>query len=136
MESEPKTPWYRNGGFVAGAVVTGLMAIGLIGAVAEPSVAPSSARPAAAAAAVAAPSQSDSRYVPVSERVHTQPATETVPLPNDSYYTNVDGEQVHSPAYAPSEPRGASARCRDGTYSFSRNRRGTCSHHGGVEEWL
>lgn len=33
-------------------------------------------------------------------------------------------------------PSGASARCRDGTYSYSRNRRGTCSHHGGVREWL
>jgi hypothetical protein len=33
-------------------------------------------------------------------------------------------------------PSGASARCRDGTYSYSRNRRGTCSHHGGVAQWL
>ena len=33
-------------------------------------------------------------------------------------------------------PAGASARCRDGTYSFSAHRRGTCSHHGGVAQWL
>ncbi|WP_431636442.1 DUF3761 domain-containing protein [Dyella sp. KULCS107] len=33
-------------------------------------------------------------------------------------------------------PAGASAQCRDGTYSFSRSRRGTCSHHGGVARWL
>jgi hypothetical protein len=33
-------------------------------------------------------------------------------------------------------PSGASARCRDGTYSYSQNRRGTCSHHGGVAEWF
>jgi len=33
-------------------------------------------------------------------------------------------------------PAGASAICRDGTYSFSQNRRGTCSHHGGVARWL
>ncbi len=26
--------------------------------------------------------------------------------------------------------------CKDGTYSYSKNRRGTCSHHGGVEKWL
>lgn len=31
---------------------------------------------------------------------------------------------------------GATARCRDGTYSYSRSRRGTCSHHGGVAAWL
>lgn len=33
-------------------------------------------------------------------------------------------------------PAGATALCRDGTYSFSQHRRGTCSHHGGVEKWL
>lgn len=33
-------------------------------------------------------------------------------------------------------PSGATARCRDGTYSFSQSRRGTCSRHGGVASWL
>src|SRR6516165_9521717 len=33
-------------------------------------------------------------------------------------------------------PPGATALCRDGTYSFSRHRSGTCSHHGGVARWL
>jgi len=33
-------------------------------------------------------------------------------------------------------PPGATARCRDGTYSFSTHRSGTCSHHGGVAAWL
>ncbi len=56
-------------------------------------------------------------------------------LSNDNYYINSKGNKVHSPAYAPSKPAGASARCRDGTYSFSQSRRGTCSHHGGVAEW-
>lgn len=35
-----------------------------------------------------------------------------------------------------SVPSGATARCRDGTYSFSKHRSGTCSHHGGVATWL
>jgi len=35
-----------------------------------------------------------------------------------------------------SAPQGATARCRDGSYSFSQPRRGTCSHHGEVAEWL
>jgi hypothetical protein len=26
--------------------------------------------------------------------------------------------------------------CTDGTYSYSQTRSGTCSHHGGVKEWL
>ena len=39
-------------------------------------------------------------------------------------------------AFAGSAPAGATARCRDGTYSFSQHRSGTCSHHGGVAVWL
>jgi Protein of unknown function (DUF3761) len=35
-----------------------------------------------------------------------------------------------------SPPPGATARCRDGTYSFSKHHSGTCSHHGGVAAWL
>jgi hypothetical protein len=33
-------------------------------------------------------------------------------------------------------PPGATARCLDGTYSFSQTHSGTCSHHGGVAQWL
>jgi hypothetical protein len=51
-------------------------------------------------------------------------------------YINVDGERVPSPIHSKSVPAGASAKCGDGTYSFSRHRRGTCSHHGGVSQWL
>jgi hypothetical protein len=31
---------------------------------------------------------------------------------------------------------GVTAICNDGTYSYSQNSRGTCSHHGGVKEWI
>jgi Protein of unknown function (DUF3761) len=33
-------------------------------------------------------------------------------------------------------PPGATARCNDGTYSFSATHSGTCSYHGGVAAWL
>jgi uncharacterized protein YraI len=52
------------------------------------------------------------------------------------YYTNSKGTKVQSPTYYRNQPAGATAECRDGTYSFSRNRRGTCSHHGGVKRWM
>jgi len=52
------------------------------------------------------------------------------------YYYNSQGEKVCSPSYSNSPPAGASAVCGDGTYSFSQSRRGTCSHHGGVSQWL
>lgn len=57
-------------------------------------------------------------------------------LSNDNYYINTYGNEVHSPAYSNTVPAGASAQCMDGTYSFSQSRRGTCSHHGGVAQWL
>jgi Protein of unknown function (DUF3761) len=39
-------------------------------------------------------------------------------------------------AASASPPAGASAVCRDGTYSYSQHHSGTCSHHGGVAKWL
>jgi uncharacterized protein YgiM (DUF1202 family) len=52
------------------------------------------------------------------------------------HYTNSRGNRVQSPTRYESAPAGATALCRDGTYSFSQSRRGTCSHHGGVAKWL
>lgn len=53
-------------------------------------------------------------------------------------YLNSKGESVHAPAHSASgaAPDGATAKCRDGEYSFSHSRSGTCSRHGGVGEWL
>ena len=52
------------------------------------------------------------------------------------HYTNSEGERVQSPTSYNAAPAGATALCRDGTYSFSQHHRGTCSHHGGVARWL
>jgi Protein of unknown function (DUF3761) len=74
-----------------------------------------------------------------------QPSTTSrqVPLRSTSigpstgrHYTNVNGHRVHSPMAAPSALVEATAKCNDGTYSFSQHARGTCSHHGGVSTWL
>lgn len=51
-------------------------------------------------------------------------------------YINVDGVRVPSPVFSETKPPGATARCRDGSYSFSQHRRGTCSGHRGVAEWF
>src|SRR5215472_5453925 len=50
------------------------------------------------------------------------------------YYRNSTGVCVHRPVKTQnsSVPAGATAQCRDGSYSFSQHRSGTCSHHGGV----
>ncbi|WP_243727431.1 DUF3761 domain-containing protein [Actinocrispum wychmicini] len=51
-------------------------------------------------------------------------------------YRNVDGVCVNRPVAAPGAPAGATAQCKDGTYSFSQHHSGTCSGHGGVARWL
>lgn len=59
-------------------------------------------------------------------------------LSNNNTYVNTSGTTVHSPADSTdgSVPAGATAQCVDGTYSFSQTHSGTCSHHGGVANWL
>ena len=78
----------------------------------------------------------------ISETVTIQPTPKivligtkvSIPSTNSGNgYINVDGNYVPSPS---NNPAGATARCRDGTYSYSQHRSGTCSHHGGVAEWL
>jgi uncharacterized membrane protein YgcG len=49
------------------------------------------------------------------------------------YYRNSSGRCVRRPGR---DPAGATARCRDGTYSDSQHASGTCSHHGGVARWI
>lgn len=63
-------------------------------------------------------------------------AASAAPAPHlveDGHYRNVDGAVRHSPAHTDTGamPAGASARCRDGSFSFSAHRRGTC-----VLRWL
>ena len=72
-----------------------------------PAAAPAAAAPAAAATASTTAAK-------------TSTATKSVPAATAS---NTD-------------PTGASAKCKDGTYSKSQHRSGTCSSHGGVAEWL
>ena len=62
------------------------------------------------------------------------------PVSNDPATTNSNsGSSPKTSAPVVSEtgaPSGATAKCKDGTYSFSKTRSGTCSRHGGVLEWL
>jgi hypothetical protein len=68
----------------------------------------------------------------------TQARPDESQLVEHKTYTNRTGESVHSPAHTVdgAPPPGATAHCRDGSFSFSQSRRGTCSHHGGVSNWL
>ena len=70
--------------------------------------------------------------------VHPWAAFDEEQLLSHRHYTTKNGRSVHSPSKTKGNvaPAGASAKCRDGTWSFSHSRRGTCSHHGGVGNWL
>ncbi|GAA1397586.1 hypothetical protein GCM10009613_50500 [Pseudonocardia kongjuensis] len=65
------------------------------------------------------------------------PAPAAAPACNSSsHYVNSDGNCVQRPTQAASAPPGATAKCKNGSYSFSQNRSGTCSGNGGVAQWL
>lgn len=136
MDKAPKTPWYQIGGYITGIGVAGVLVFAGIIAGSEPTSTPVQPSIAGAATVQQVAPPSTEYHIQPQVKAQPKPQPKAVPLSNDNYYTNVDGNEVHSPAYAPSVPAGASARCRDGTYSFSQNRRGTCSHHGGVAQWL
>ncbi|MEV6877007.1 DUF3761 domain-containing protein [Amycolatopsis sp. NPDC051128] len=62
--------------------------------------------------------------------------TQAAPKPAEcgaDYYRNSDGNCIHRPS---DNPSGATALCKDGSYSYSQHRSGTCSGHGGVRTWL
>jgi hypothetical protein len=82
--------------------------------------------------------QGSSYTAPPTPATASYTSQDSANLSNDNSYVNTYGNTVHSPAYSTDNnvPAGASAQCGDGTYSFSQSRRGTCSHHGGVAEWL
>jgi uncharacterized protein YraI len=67
--------------------------------------------------------------------VAVPPAKQKTPKPQNSTST---GSQESSNQNTSSQDNtsGASAICVDGTLSYSAHRRGTCSYHGGVAQWL
>ncbi len=77
--------------------------------------------PAAAAAAPATKTPAASK-APAASTTAAKSATATKSAPTASA-SNTD-------------PTGATAKCKDGTYSKSTHHSGTCSSHGGVAEWL
>lgn len=67
---------------------------------------------------------------------YVAPAAPAAPSCTNGTYVNSAGNTVCRPETSANVPPGATAKCNDGTYSFSQSRRGTCSSHGGVAQWL
>jgi hypothetical protein len=70
------------------------------------------------------------------ELIPGQPNVEQ--LERKGSYQNRYGEEVQKPSgrIGGGIPDGATAQCRNGSYSFSHSRTGTCSRNGGVATWL
>jgi hypothetical protein len=83
-----------------------------------PTSAPATAAAPAAAAPAATPAATPAAAAPAAAKSST--VSKSAPTATAS---NTD-------------PTGATAKCKDGTYSKSQHHSGTCSHHGGVAEWL
>ena len=81
-------------------------------------------------------SQADSQSGQKTTANGSQSKQTTANCTNNGTYINSKGETVKRPENCSTAPRGATAQCRDGSYSFSKSRRGTCSHHAGVAKWL
>ena len=77
------------------------------------------------------PQPSPAQSTPQQQQPKSQPK-----CTDNGTYVNSKGETVKRPENCSTAPEGATAQCRDGSYSFSQSRRGTCSHHGGVAKWL
>jgi hypothetical protein len=83
----------------------------------QKAAAASTAAPAAAPAAAAAPAKATAAPAPAAAPAKASAA----PAPA---------------AAAGAAPTGATAKCKDGTYSMAKHHQGACSRHGGVGEWL
>jgi hypothetical protein len=92
------------------------------GAAQAPSTAAPSATPAPAPSTSKAPSAS-----PAPEAPAPQPAAKS---------THAPATTTGSSKAANTDPTGAIAKCKDGSYSHSKRHSGACSHHGGVAKWL
>lgn len=62
------------------------------------------------------------------------PRTTVAPAPKPAAAAPATARPTN--AAANSNPSGATAQCKDGTFSHAKTHQGACSHHGGVAKWL
>lgn len=82
--------------------------------------------------------QKPSKGKPALDAPSSAPATAAAPAAAAPAAAKSSTASKSAPTTAASntDPTGATAKCKDGTYSKSQHHSGTCSHHGGVAEWL
>ncbi len=96
---------------------------------------PASAPTASAAAAPAAPAAQAPAATSPTAGTQASPAGSATHA-STAPATSAPESKSPSVAAADTDPAGATAKCKDGTYSKSKHHAGSCSHHGGVAQWL
>jgi hypothetical protein len=73
----------------------------------------------------------------VQKAVAASSAATAAPAPQPAAATPAPAAAAatHAPT-AGAAPAGATAKCKDGTYSMAKHHQGACSKHGGVGEWM
>lgn len=140
--------WYAKKRYLVPLGLAGIVAVAAATGGGSSSLPPST-QPAAVVQAIQAPTPTPAvstlptttNVAPASSTIEQPASAQITPRPslsNDNRYVNSSGNTVHSPAYSNTScaASGASAECGDGTCSFSQHRSGTCSHHGGVAQWI
>jgi hypothetical protein len=77
--------------------------------------------------------RTDTPTITFTPTITNTPTVTNTPLPTRTSISTI----TPIPPLPTSDPlQGVTAICNDGTYSYSQSSRGTCSHHGGVREWI
>ena len=131
MEEQQKRKWYKKKRYLILGGIISIFVVVVSIADSQPNYQPQ----------VQGIQNSNLQTIPNSDSTVIPKVNNLTPAPQPSSdqnttYKNIDGNIIPTPKYFNSVPAGATAKCRDGTYSFSQHRRGTCSHHGGVAQWL
>ena len=84
--------------------------------------------------------QKASKSAPAAAKAEAPPAPAAAAIAPAATATaaksSVASKSVPMATASNTDPTGATAKCKDGTYSKSQHHTGACSHHGGVAEWL
>ena len=67
------------------------------------------------------------------EKATPAPTSKAVPAPEKE--AAPAAPKTTATTKAPAAAKDATAKCKDGTFSYAKQHRGACSHHGGVAEW-
>ena len=94
---------------------------------------------AANSGAAAAPASTESASPAATPAPNAAPASKAAPAATAAPKAAAPAGTAAPKAAASTgntDPTGATAKCKDGTYSKSKHHEGSCSHHGGVAEFL